>query len=58
MMLTLISFTLGLGLATRSMKILFDRYTEEHKYHANNPQFSAEDFLRGRNSNRRDQSHP
>ncbi|NJN60918.1 MAG: hypothetical protein HC795_04755 [Coleofasciculaceae cyanobacterium RL_1_1] len=48
MMLTLMSCTLGFSLAVRSMKILFDRYTEEHKYHASNPQFSAEDFLCGR----------
>ncbi len=50
MMLTLASCLLGFSLALRSMKILFDRYTEEHKYHASNPQFSAEDFLCGRNS--------
>lgn len=49
MMLTLISCTLGFSLAIRSMKILFDRYTEEHKY-VHNPQFSAEDFLRGRHN--------
>lgn len=49
-MLTFLSFFLGLSLSVRAMKILFDRYVEEHKYHSVNPQFSAEEFLRGRGS--------
>jgi len=48
-MLTFLSFFLGLSLSVRAMKVLLDRYVEEHKYHSLNPQFSAEDFLRGRN---------
>ena len=45
MTLTLLSCTLGLSLSARAIKILFDRYFEENKYHVSNPHFSAEDFL-------------
>jgi len=48
MMLTLISVAIGLSLSAKSMKILFDRCLEERKYHAIDPDRTAEDFLTGR----------
>ncbi|MGD1901842.1 MAG: hypothetical protein ACFB9N_06335 [Geitlerinemataceae cyanobacterium] len=48
MMLTLLSFAVGLTLSARAMKILFDRYMQERKYHTIDADVSAEDFLQGR----------